>query len=169
VVKDRRPVGHISRRFADDRPRHGPARRSVVGREFVALGIGPLLGFPTEADGMAKSRGLITDTEKNGSPARSTSTTPNDTKLSPASVAASPKNSPKNILEEHHPELLHELQETVCDISYYCPRCGKPFDRPSDAHQHALHQCYQDDEHAEYETSEAPQWWPLEEGTERSS
>ena len=64
------------------------------------------------------------------------------------------------LFEEEAPELLEEIRDVVCEVTYYCPRCGEGFDRPSDAHQHALHQEYQDDVHDGYDENDIPPWWP---------
>lgn len=65
------------------------------------------------------------------------------------------------VLDEHHDTLGDELREVVCETIYYCPRCGEAFPRPSEAHQHALHRSYQDEEHSGYDDSEVPNWWDL--------
>jgi len=63
------------------------------------------------------------------------------------------------VLREHHPQLLAEVFRTLCG-DYKFPRCGKAFDYPWDAHNHAYETI--DDEHEGYSKEEAPVWWPDE-------
>lgn len=93
-----------------------------------------------ESAAMAKSRGLITDTERDR--------IAGDVEIEDAKryQAVSRvrrrinEELPKEIeiLEEHHPDLLEELREVVCgdDRRIYCPICGEEFDLPSNAVHH---------------------------------